>query len=566
MTQKRKPPEPSRERSGGRGDTKRPKSAVAENESKGLTFGAVAQRLAANGYQPLPVVAGQKNPVLRDWPQYRFTPGDEGRADWKACSVGILTGALIGVDIDVRVPAVAAEVEALAVELFGPAPRRIGAEPKVLLLYRAAAPFTKQQTPEYRLPGDAPEAKGHRVEILGQGQQFVAYGIHPTTQQPYRWNGAGEPLTMAVDDLPLLDEADVERFLNAAETALIKAGGTPGGKLRTADAGRVHKPNEALAASNPQRCREAIAAIPNDDVAYDDWVLVAFAIKGALSEAGRDAFMEWSRKSTKHTDATAKKTWDSANPTRIGAGAIFHWAREAGFGEPKVYAMADLADLPEFHMEWQIKGWLPAAEGVVFGGHGGSGKSLIAAMLAVCTAAGASFYGLDARQGPVLIYSCEDKITEWQFRLGCAARYLGIEDCSPLPITIVDMRDFDGEPALFAPPAAGAYGAPDITRRGYWLADRVNELRPKLVVLDSATDCFCGDENKRRDVRGYLRRIQRLLGTEACVVHILHIDKAASRNKAKTDLYSGATDWNNGVQGTPRPLPPEPRRRRRGRR
>ena len=36
-------------------------------------------------------------------------------------------------------------------------------------------------TAGYRLPGDEPGAKAHKVEILADGQQFVAYGIHPVT-------------------------------------------------------------------------------------------------------------------------------------------------------------------------------------------------------------------------------------------------------------------------------------------------------------------------------------------------------------------------------------------------
>ena len=65
--------------------------------------------------------------------------------------------------------------------MVGDAPVRFGQAPKRLRVYRTAEPFTKLSTAGYRLPGDEPGAKAHKVEILAAGQQFVAYGVHPDT-------------------------------------------------------------------------------------------------------------------------------------------------------------------------------------------------------------------------------------------------------------------------------------------------------------------------------------------------------------------------------------------------
>ena len=62
------------------------------------------------------------------------------------------------------------------------------------LAYRAEVTFPKISTPEFILPGDDPTVpgyKGHRVEILAEGQQFVAYGIHPDTLASYQWLQGG---------------------------------------------------------------------------------------------------------------------------------------------------------------------------------------------------------------------------------------------------------------------------------------------------------------------------------------------------------------------------------------
>ena len=43
------------------------------------------------------------------------------------------------------------------------------------------------------------------VEILGLGQQFVAFGIHPATGQPYHWPLGETPLDVPFEALPLVD-------------------------------------------------------------------------------------------------------------------------------------------------------------------------------------------------------------------------------------------------------------------------------------------------------------------------------------------------------------------------
>ena len=97
--------------------------------------------------------------------------------------------------------------------------RRVGQPPKRLLVYRAAGePFRKAQTPEL-WKGDL-KAK---VEVLGHGQQFVAFGIHPDTGQPYAWDGP-TPETMPLAELPAVTQEQVAAFVAEAERRLRAAG------------------------------------------------------------------------------------------------------------------------------------------------------------------------------------------------------------------------------------------------------------------------------------------------------------------------------------------------------
>ena len=75
-----------------------------------------------------------------------------------------------------------------------------------------------------------------------------------------------------------------------------------------------------------------MAEIPNPDFHYDDWVHMAHAIKGAVGEDGWKIFDQWSQKSEKYDADETQRVWESIGQvTKIGAGTIFHDAKEYGF-------------------------------------------------------------------------------------------------------------------------------------------------------------------------------------------------------------------------------------------
>jgi AAA domain/Primase C terminal 1 (PriCT-1)/Bifunctional DNA primase/polymerase, N-terminal len=185
-------------------------------------FGAIAAQLVANGYRVVPIDAVDRKrpePKVGNWRDYVFAERDAKR--YADDGVGILCGVIRAVDIDVRDETLARQIEALLTEKLGAAPRRIGAAPKSLYLYRVAEAGPKITGASWSLPG----VEGvNRIEVLGEGQQFVAYGIHRDTQRPYVWNGAGDPLTVAADSLPLVTEAQLREFVQAADELLAEHG------------------------------------------------------------------------------------------------------------------------------------------------------------------------------------------------------------------------------------------------------------------------------------------------------------------------------------------------------
>ena len=295
-------------------------------------FDYVAPLLVKNGYRPLPLPFGQKGPKLPDWQHYEFAAGDEHR--YAGAGTGLICGELVVVDSDVYNPALADQIASLAEEMLGDAPTRVGLAPKSAMLYRVEGePFKKLTTHAYRLPGEDPQSKPHRVEILAEGQQLVAFNTHPDTGKAYRWIGGRSPLTVPFSRLRAVSLPQVQEFRREADSVLA-AHGTRIGKFEQAELDQEHVSNTALRAVDPDELRDALQHIPNDDEDYDSWIRMVYAGKGALGEGGRDDLMRWSAKSSKDVPKTTAKAWNDAKPDRIGAGTIFFHARRNGW-QPK---------------------------------------------------------------------------------------------------------------------------------------------------------------------------------------------------------------------------------------
>ena len=163
-------------------------------------------RLVDHGYAVLPIMPGTKKPgrymagMWRDYPgwnRHSVRPTTDHElaiwSDWPDAGIGIVTGSIIGIDIDVQAPGLATRLGHLAREMLGQTPLlRIGQAPKRLLVYRSAQP----------LKG----IKAHPLELLGLGQQFVAFAEHPDTHKPYLWPDES-PADVPADQLPEVDQS-----------------------------------------------------------------------------------------------------------------------------------------------------------------------------------------------------------------------------------------------------------------------------------------------------------------------------------------------------------------------
>jgi hypothetical protein len=208
---------------------------------------------------------------------------------------------------------------------LGDGPLRFGQPPKRLRVYRTDAPFPKVASRELVLPGDAPGDRPHRVEVLADGQQWVAYGTHPGTGRPYAWPDSS-PLDLEWQDLPQIDAAAAARFVAEAEGLLVrhfharpKEGRRPRARTAPGDWKPGPPPRPVRDLGEARAVLAALDRLPNADLAYDDWIAVGYALKAALGEAGRQVFLAWSATSAAKDDPAATgRAWESIRPGRCG--------------------------------------------------------------------------------------------------------------------------------------------------------------------------------------------------------------------------------------------------------
>lgn len=218
-------------------------------------------------------------------------------------------------------------------------------------------------------------------------------------------------------------------------------------------------------------------------------------------------------------------------------------AREAksSFAELLLNATA-FAGKPMVERPWHVPGLIPAGTVTLLSGDGGTGKSLLALMLAVSTSTGRPWLGRTVRDGRCLYLSAEDDADEIHRRLADiqAASSGQIAELSRL-----DVLDLAGKNAVLGKLAAGR-DAIQATALFESLLDWACEKRPALIVLDTLADIFGGDEIVRVQARQFIGLLKRLaIESGAAVVVLAH---PSLSGMASGEGTSGSTAWSNSVR------------------
>lgn len=258
------------------------------------------------------------------WSGYNFVTYEPTRDDietwalWGA-SVGMKMGqGLVAIDVDVPDADTARRIATILDFELGHAPRRVGNAPKFLLLYRIAedVPYAKLRL-----------ASGH-VELITEGKQFVAAGVHPRTGRPYDWP---RPL-VSRDTLPLITPADLHRALECLAEEM-------GGDLAVSGE-HAEAPEQTTLQAPLALVQGAVNHLPNTDDAFpsrEDFNRVGYAIKAAAGPdhegEALDMFQQWAaRWDAGYNDpGEVEEEWARMKPPfRIGADWLFQRAETLG--------------------------------------------------------------------------------------------------------------------------------------------------------------------------------------------------------------------------------------------
>jgi len=180
---------------------------------------------------------------------------------------------------------------------------------------------------------------------LAEGQQYVIEGTHPRTKQPYAWRDGRTPATIGAAGLTPITAAEIDAFFDGLEWMIENVYGgeiiSSAASMATANSAVVQ---ETLAAPSLEAAARALWAIPNEDLAYDDWFQVMVAFKAATEALEQESddpdapepasiFAEWSAGSGKDRAEITEAKWSSLRaPYRVGWSLLARLATEHSAG------------------------------------------------------------------------------------------------------------------------------------------------------------------------------------------------------------------------------------------
>lgn len=319
------------------------------NEGSG-SFARHAAQLVQQGYQVVPIPLGTKGPVIKDWlNKWPRTPADavamarRHRTD----GVGIIARETPAIDLDILDAGIVRKLLAFVADNCGEGLLRIGKAPKALIMFGTDRPFTKVTSASFIDPKNPTKANGkplhQRVEVLGDGQQFVAYHVHPETGRPYAWIEPGEdPLAIGVLDLPSIGEDHAQAVCRFYEKLATEAGWT---KAEDAHEGMNGHEVELLAAAPPPdeteyeiaRAKRALEHI-SPDCSRPEYLQVLAALKNTGWLCAEELAQEWAQgsKEDKYNERDFHRDWNSFKQERNGKrtvryNTLIELAKQGGF-------------------------------------------------------------------------------------------------------------------------------------------------------------------------------------------------------------------------------------------
>lgn len=211
-----------------------------------------------------------------------------------------------------------------------------------------------------------------------------------------------------------------------------------------------------------------------------------------------------------------------------------------------VRSISDWDGEPVPERDWLIPSVLLRRSITLFSGDGGTGKSLLTLQLQIAAALGVDWMGLPIRE-PMQSFAlyCEDDEDEIHRRAYDICRHYGVSfrDLGGLVNFVCrvgetsELIEFKGYKDSAKPVRTSLFDQ---------IEEHVREYRSKLVIIDTISDAFAGNENIRPQVRAFVTMARRLaLINSGGVILNAHPSKASMSDGSG---FSGSTAWNGSVR------------------
>ena len=191
-------------------------------------------------------------------------------------------------------------------------------------------------------------------------------------------------------------------------------------------------------------------------------------------------------------------------------------------------------------MEWVMEDWMPRGQTTLIYGDGGVGKTQLIQQLMSCVATGRPFMGVQCAEGPAMGFFCEDDIHQLHRRQASINTLYGMDFrgldnlyLSSRPAQDNVLMEFDSKNV-------------NGVKTAIWhqLREKVGDIKPAMLTIDTAADTFGGNEIDRQQVRRYIQGCLTSLSLEFEMAVALLCHPSAS-GLANGTGAGGSTAWNN---------------------
>jgi RecA-family ATPase len=194
--------------------------------------------------------------------------------------------------------------------------------------------------------------------------------------------------------------------------------------------------------------------------------------------------------------------------------------------------------------EYAVPDRVPLRQVTLFSGEGGIGKSMLTLQLLASTVMAQPWLGVEPLPGPVIYLGAEDEQDEIHRRLDDIAKHYGVPR-SELTDNGLYASSYAGKDMTLARFNSDGKIEPTPLYYGLWVL--AHQIRPTIIVLDTLSDIFAGEETNRAQVSAFVPLLRQLAMAANCAVIVNQHPSQAGINSGSGT--SGSTAWHGKARG-----------------